>query len=280
VLPPYPILSRLSRPHYAAQLPERRLRVLADGGDATKACLRHLPNNVDVIPRLLVTGNLYELPTPPRPSKRGRRPSKGTWIGSPNTLARKRLGWHDHPAEAGANVQAWQGRWHAVLPGRLLRVVVVKRPATTRTKKSGQRKPRPRVEAFFTTALSITPAAILGDYRDRGAVEIPSRDRYGFDGLGQDQCRKVARIVGANTLRLLLTAARTLWCVEQANQHGGIELCRYRPWYRKKVAPSQLDIVWACREALHADGIFPLPRFSPDMAKNHYESENALLKAA
>jgi hypothetical protein len=264
----------------ADQLPGRAIRVLVDGGYGTKECLRDLPKTVDGISRLLVTGKLYELPKAPRPSRRGRRPSKGKLIGSPQTLARKRLGWQDHPTEAGAKVQAWQGLWHSVLPGRRLRVVVVKRPATKRTQKTAQRKPRPRVEAFFTTDLSLTPEAILEYYRDRWAVEITIRDSYGFDGLGQDQCRKVARIVGANTLRLAMAAARTLWFVEQAAQRHGIELCRYRPWYRKKVAPSQLDIIWACREALQRDGICPIPRFSSELAKNHREPENALLKAA
>jgi hypothetical protein len=264
----------------AKQLPERRLRVLADGGYATKAFLRDLPKNVDVISRLLVTGNLYELPKPPKPSTRGRRPSKGTLIGSPTTLARKRLGWQDHPTEAGAQIQTWQGLWHAVLPGRLLRVVVVRRKATKRTQKPGQRKPPPRVEAFFTTDPSLTPEDILQNYRERWAVEITIRDSYGFDGLGHDQCRKVERIIGANTLRLVMAAARTLWFVEKTSQSHGMELRRYRPWYRKKVAPSQLDIVWACREALYEDGIYPVPRFSPDLAINHREPEIPMPKAA
>jgi hypothetical protein len=55
----------------ADQLSGRAMRVLADGGDATKEFLRGLPNHVDVVSRLLVTGNLYEIPKPPRPSKRG-----------------------------------------------------------------------------------------------------------------------------------------------------------------------------------------------------------------
>ena len=149
-----------------------------------------------------------------------------------------------------------------------------------RARKPGQRKPRPPVEAFFTTDLSLSLAAILVQYRDRWAVEITLRDSYAFDGVGQDQCRKVARIVGANTLRLVLAAARTLWFLERTDRTGGLALGRYRPWYRQKVAPSQLDIVWACREALHDEGVFPIPRFSPDLAENPQEPENTLPFAA
>jgi hypothetical protein len=59
-----------------------------------------------------------------------------------------------------------------------------------------------------------------------------------------------------------------------------LDLQLYRPWYRKKCAPSQLDIVWACREALHEAGVFAIPRFALDLAEIPQESENTLLLAA
>jgi len=49
----------------AAQLPERQLRVLGDGGYATKESLRRLPATVNVVSRLLLTGKLYERPPQP-----------------------------------------------------------------------------------------------------------------------------------------------------------------------------------------------------------------------
>jgi hypothetical protein len=264
----------------ATELPGRRIRVLADGGYATKEILRGLPPSVDVVSRMLITGKLYELPHLSPGSRRGRPPTKGKLLGSPKTLARKRTGWQPHPSEAGAQVQAWEGLWHAVLPERRVRIVVVRRQALKQTKKSGQRKPPPPLEAFFTTDLSLSMAAILKQYRDRWAVEITIRDSNAFDGLGHDQCRKVERIVGANTLRLVMAAARTLWFVERASQAEGLELCRYRPWYRQKCAPSQLDLVWVCREALHEAGVFPIPRFIPDLAENPEGPEHVVPLAA
>ena len=280
---PYRSRSALAREivdFVATELPERPIRVLGDGGYATKEYLRDLPAPVHVVSRMLITGKLYELPPKPVGPGRGRPPKKGPLIGSPKTLARKRQGWQPHPTEAGATVQAWDGLWHEVLPGRLIRVVVVRRPATKRARKPGQRKPPPPVEAFFTTDLSLSLETILEQYRDRWAVEITIRDSYAFDGLGQDQCRKVERIVGANTLRLCLAAARTLWFLERADRTGGLDLGRYRPWYRQKCAPSQLDIVWTCREALHDDGVFPIPRFDPGSAENREEPENPVPLAA
>ena len=280
---PYRSRSALAREivdFVAAQLPERRIRVLGDGGYATKECLRKLPATTHVVSRLLLTGKLYALPPPPAGPRRGCPPKKGPLLGSPKTLAHKRPGWQPHPTEAGALVQAWEGLWHSVLPGRPVRVVVVRRPATKRARKPGQRKPPPPLEAFFTTDLALSLAAILQQYRERWAVEITIRDSNTFAGFGHEQCRKVERVVGANTLRLVLAAARTLWFVEQASRADTLDLQRYRPWYRQKCAPSQLDVVWACREALDEAGVFPIPRFTPDLAEIHKEPENALPLAA
>lgn len=217
---------------------------------------------------------------PPAGPRRGCPPKQGPLLGAPTTVARKRHGWQPHPPEAGALIQTWEGLWPAVLPGRPVRVVVVRRPAPTRARKPGQRKPRPPGAAFFTTDLTLSPAEILQYYRERWAIEITLRDSNTFAGFGQDQCRKVTRVVGANTLRLVLAAARPLWFVEQSSRTATLDLQRYRPWYRQKCAPSQLDVVWACREALHEAGVFPIPRFAPALAEIHQEPENTLLLAA
>jgi DDE superfamily endonuclease len=280
---PYQTRSALAREivdFVAAQLPTRRIRVLGDGGYATKDTLQQLPATVDVVSRMLITGKLYAPPPPRTAPCRGCPPKKGAVLGAPKTLARKRSGWQPHPTEAGALVQAWTGLWHPVLPGRLLRVVVVRRSGRLRARTPGRRKPLPPVEAFFTTDLTLSLTAILAQYRERWAIEITLRDGNAFAGFGQDQCRRRERVVGANTLRLVLAAARTLWFVEQTCRTANLDLIRYRPWYRHKVAPSQLDLVWACREALQEAGVFPIPRFAPGLAKIPQEPEIALPLAA
>lgn len=279
---PYHSRSALAREivdFVAAQLPTRHVRGLGDGGYATKDYLQQLPATVHGVGRMLITGKLYA-PPPPRGPRGGCPPKKGPLLGSPKTLARKRSGWQPHPTEAGARVQAWTGLWQTVLPGRLIRVVVVRRPTPLRPRSPKRRKPRPPVEAFFTTDLTLSVEASLAQYRDRWAVEITLRDSNAFAGFGQDQCRKYERVVGANTLRLLLAAARTLWFVEQTSHAGPLDLQRSRPWSRHKCAPSQLDIVWACREALQAAGVFPIPRFTPAPALNQDTPEIALPLAA
>ena len=280
---PYRSRSQLARDildFMAEQLPGRAIRSLADGGYATKDYVRQVPNTVHLVGRFPISAKLYALPPTPTSKRRGAPRKKGDLIGSPKTLAQTAEGWSAHPSEEGAEIQAWCGLWHSVLPGRLIRVVVVRREVKRDPKRPGHRKPLPAIEAFFTTDLSLSAQDILHEYGDRWAVEIAIRDANAFDGLGQDQCRKRQRIIGANTFRLVMAAARTLWFIDQVQHGTALNLCRYRPWYRQKAAPSQLDVVWACREALHEAGIFPIPRFTPDLAENHEASEYALPLAA
>jgi hypothetical protein len=280
---PYRSRSQLARDildFVAEQLPGRQLRSLADGGYATKDYARDLPDAAHAVGRFPISAKLYEVPPKPIEKRRGAPRKKGDLIGSPKTLAQSAEGWSPHPSEVGAEVQAWDGIWHSVLPGRLIRVVVLRRDATRCTKKPGQRKPPPPLEAFYTTDLALSTADILSEYGERWAVEIEIRDANAFDGLGQDQCRKRQRIMGANTFRLAMAAARTLWFIVQTERSADLNLCRYRPWYRHKVAPSQLDVVWACREALHEAGIVPIPRFTPDLTENQQAADRTLRIAA
>jgi DDE superfamily endonuclease len=280
---PYRSRSQLARDildFIAQQVPGRPIRSLADGGYATKDYVRQLPKATHVVGRLPISAQLYTLPPTPTPKRRGAPRKKGDLIGSPKTLAQTATGWSPHPSEAGAEIQAWTGLWHAVLPGRLVRVVVLRRAGKPTPTQPGQRKPPPAIEAFFTTDLTLSAHDILHEYDDRWAVEIAIRDTNAFNGLGREQCRKRQRIVGANTFRLVMAAARTLWFIDHVERGTTFNLCYYRPWYRQKVAPSQLDVVWACREALHEAGIFPIPRFTPALAENHEEPEQALPLAA
>ena len=276
---PYRSRSQLARgilDFLAEQVPGRPIRSLADGGYATKDYARRLPATAHLVGRFPISAKLYTLPSMPTTQRRGAPRKKGDLIGAPKTLVQTSQGWLPYPREAGVEIHAWCGLWHSVLPGRLVRVVVLRRDRQGATKRPGQRKLPPAVEAFFTTDLTLSTQAILTEYRDRWAVEIAIRDANAFEGLGQDQCRKRQRIIGANTFRLVMAAARTLWFLDRIERGMPCNLCSYRPWYRQKVAPNQLDVGWACREALHGAGIFPIPRFTPALAENHQEPEHAL----
>jgi len=278
---PYRSRSALARrivDHVAATLPTRAIRVATDGGYATQAFLRALPTNVAVVGRFLLTAKLYQPPPTRVKGQRGAPRKKGDVIGSPQTLATPSAAWQPHPQEAGAFIQSWVGIWHSVLPGRLLRVVVVWRPHLAGPQKPHGRKAFGRLkplEAFFSTDVSLSPHAILETYADRWAMEIDIRDGHAYYGVAQDQCRKFEHILGANTFRFLMAAARTLWFIVSSEQHADVSLQRFRPWYRHKVAPSQFDVAWACREGLQEAGIFPIPRFFTAVAENQQEIDKS-----
>ena len=132
----------------AEQLPGRPIRSLADGGYATKDYVRQLPEAAQVVGRLPISAKLYTLPPPPPQKRRGAPRKKGDLIGSPKTLAQTSTGWAPHPSEEGAEIQAWVGLWHAVLPGRLMRVVVVRRETKRSITQPGPRKPPPPSRPF------------------------------------------------------------------------------------------------------------------------------------
>ena len=120
--------------------------------------------------------------------------------------------------------------------------MVVRRAAKRAATRRGQRKPPPPVEDLFTTDLTLSPQDILAESSKRWAVGVGIRDANAFDGIGQDQCRKRQRVIGANTLRFVLASLRTLWFIAQVDRGTQIPLCRSRVWYRQKVA--QVDSTW------------------------------------
>ena len=153
---PYRSRSQLARDildFLATQVPGRPIRSLADGGYATKDYLRQLPEAARAVGRFPISAKLYELPPTPTPKRRGAPRTKGDLIGSPKTLAQTATGWAPHPSEAGADIQDWCGLWHPVLPGRLLRVVVVRREATRATLRRGQSPPPSHRSLFHHRSL-------------------------------------------------------------------------------------------------------------------------------
>ena len=243
----------------AKTLPHRRILVSADGGYATKDFLRNLPDNIDVVSRFPIDSKLLALPSKTPKAGCGPKPKKGALIGSPKTLKRKRKGWKAHPSEERTLVNDWLGIWHSVLPGIIIRIVVVKR---TNLKPSSLQKP---LEAFFTTDLALGVKEILQEYHCRWDVEIAIRDANAYFGLAKDQCRKYERIIGVNHFRMLMAACRVLWWIEQIDGAKHLKLKRNRTWYLQKEKPSQLDVQMAFQEAMQWEGIIPTPSFLQDM---------------
>ena len=272
-----PIVARV-----AVALPTRPSHVATAGGDATQPCWRALPAPVAVMGRLFLTAKRSPPPPPRRPGQRGAPRKKGEVIGSPKTWATPSAAWHPHPQAAGALLQSWVGLWHRVFPGQLLRVVVVWRPHLAASPRPegptacGRLKPW---KAFCSPEVPAAPHTLVETSADRWAMDIALRDSHADDGVAPDQCRTFAPILGAHTLRVLMAAARTLWCMLTSEPPPALSL-RWRPWDRHKGAPSQGDVMWACRESLQEEGIFPIPRFCTTVAENQPEIDTSAPMAA
>jgi len=137
----------------AQQVPDRPIRRLADGGYATKGSVRRLPKAPQIVGRLPISATLSAFPPPPLPRRRGAPRNKGALLGSPKTLAQTATGWVPHPSAAGAESQAWGGLGHPVWPGRLLRIVGVRREATRAPARRGPRTP-PQSSKPFSPPIS------------------------------------------------------------------------------------------------------------------------------
>lgn len=216
--------------------------------------------------------------------------------------------WRSHPTEEGAWIRRVQGIWDSVLSEVMLEAVVVYRPDV------GSNSSKNELEAFFTTLPAGTgllkPAGsnavpdadasqskegagssretgaqkgfserILQAYGGRWAVEILIRTAKQRFGLGKDQCRRWQRIEGANAFRLFMAGAQNLFFAEQAAQNGREDLTRWRPWYRQKKAPSQQDVLWACRERLLRQGIIPTVGFEQGIGEVPRKEGEALARA-
>jgi hypothetical protein len=243
--------------------PEQCIRTVQDGNYATQYFLQDLPENVGVVGRLPKNAALYERPGPQPKDKPGPDPEKGDKIGSPEELAESGPEWQEHPTEEEAQVWSFEAIWQSVLPGEVLRGVILRRP---NLKDADSAKKRKRyLEVFFTTDLRLGPEQILREYRGRWSVEILIREAKESFGLGKDQCRNTRKISGINNFRLLIGAAEVLYTAEtqeaekqkDSAQELPNEFDRLRPWYEDPGVPNLFDVHWGIREELAEAGITP-----------------------
>lgn len=137
--------------------PERQVLSVQDGNYATQYFLQGLPENTGVVGRMPKNGALYERPDPKPEGKPGPQPEKGEKMGSPealvenglveNGLVENGLEWTNHPTEEDAEIYSFEAIWQGVLPGEVLRVVILRRPHLAEA--SSAKKQRRYLEVFF-----------------------------------------------------------------------------------------------------------------------------------
>lgn len=217
----------------------------------------HMPKN----------GSLYGGGVPQPEDKPGPDPEKGHEIGSPKEVAESDTEWPIHPTEEGADVYSFEAIWQSVLPGEVLRGVIVRRPHPKDAPSA--KKQKRHLEVFFTTTLRLVSEQILREYQGCWSIEILIREAIeGFE-LGQDRCHDTRKLSGINDVRLLIGAAEVLYTAEnEAGGHGADtqrptadetaeDIAPLRPWSEDPGSPNRFDFHGSIREELAGAGVTP-----------------------
>ncbi len=243
----------------AAQLPERRFILCADGA---YACLAgaDLPRTT-VVSRMRRDAALFG-PKPPPTGRRGRPRQRGERLPTPAQMAAglRRRQFRSVTLE-------WRGRsetrlvwardvlWYGVCPNAMVRLVVVRDPTGVQPD-----------DFFFTTDLAMAPAEVVSIYAGRWAIEVTYRDVKQLVGGQQPQTWKGEGPERAAHLSFWLHGAVWLWYLADT---GTAPRINSQPWYPTKRVPSFADAIAELRRVLWRERISPNsePRpLNPQMA--------------
>ena len=249
----------------ASWLQERSFLLHVDGGYASGALMKSLPENVHVIGRLRYDAALYGRPPRRRGRKgRGRPRQRGRRLATPLArVTRRPDDWTlvELPNGKRYEVQSHAALWWKVFGDRPILVVASRRPAT----KPGDHPGKPQF--FYTTDLSLSPAEVLSGYNDRWSIEClfhEVKERMGFE---DPQCR-TERAVERTTPFLLWTAGIVqYWFLSQSNPG----LIGWRPRWRRNGAagtPSFSDMLAAMRREILTGGFLQRSTSKADVIEN------------
>ncbi len=238
-------------------LPDQLIVIVADSSFAAIELIAAVRRHVCFVTRLRLDANLFEPPPARRPGQRGRTAKKGrklpkltqvltnpatvwTTIIMPEWYGGKRCRLDITSATA-----IW---YHGGLPPLPIRWVLVRDPV-------GIRKP----QAFLSTDLNATPAAILGWYVHRWSMETTFQETR--EHLGVETQRQWSSLAIARTTPALLGlfSLITLWAAEaKAALHP-----RTAAWYVKD-DPTFSDAIATVRRVLWAVPNLSTSRINPE----------------
>ena len=236
------------RPQSAAELarrlaeanPGRAFWLVGDSAYINAATLRDRPGNLQVIGPLHWKAALFERPGPY--GGKGRRPKKGRRLPTPKAMIEDTA---TYPAEILKVAFPKQTRelrvqvirdvlWYRGSKDDPVMVVLVHDVA-------GQW----RDEALVATDPRASAAFVILGYCRRWSVELAFFESKQFLGLHEPRVRSERSVERAHPMAWLVGSLTILWyCLDG---HGGSQVARERPWYKKKVTPTFADMLGALR---------------------------------
>lgn len=257
-------VSRLAQ--ISADMPDRSLLLLIDGGYTNRTMLRGLPANVEAVGRIRKDAQLY-WPAPAVRSPRGRTRRYGELAPTPEQLQKDdRIPWQTVRVFAAGRdhdfrVKTLDGLlWRSAGYTRLLRLVVIAPLAYRPCKNSRVLYRQPAF--LISTDRSLDLATLVQRYVWRWEIEVNHREEKSLLGVGQAQVRgpistdTVPAFIAACYAMLLLAALRL------ARSHRLPDLLPPPRWRRKsRLRPSTQQLINLLRSELWARAL-GLPNFS------------------
>lgn len=236
--------------------PQRRFHLLADGAYASLA--GRLPRTMTFTSRLRKDAALYGPPPTRRSGKVGRPKTKGIRLPTPAARAKApKLSWRRmtvllYGQPVNVQLHAYQAYWYEVCPYAPILIVIVRDP-------SGGKED----EFFFTTDLSLTPAAVVGGYSHRWSQEVLHREAKQQMGIDDPQARLQSAVERQAPVCLMLISLVKLWYFTVGHRDG-IRAQVRDPWYAHKNGIPFTDMVaalrWSSWNLWISRGLGPQPR--------------------
>ena len=228
----------------AEALPKVHWRVVADGQYASRAVVRALPENVNLVSRIRRDAAIYALPKARRRGQRGQPAKKGPRLPTPRQLAtRRKVGWQKITVfKQGRSVERLvlgiTCLWYYVCRDQPIRLVLVRDPA-------GQEAD----DFFFCTSAAVPDAEIVQRYYDRWGVEEAIQEAKQCLGFETTQGWCSRTVNRQAPLAMVLVTLVKAWYARCALQEPAL-LPAPLPWYPHKVQPSLADMLAALRRVL------------------------------
>ena len=228
---------------------QRTIYVVADSLYVGRTMLEQRPERVHVISRLRMDAALWTRPPERRPGQQGRPRRRGERLPPPHAMAATRRCWHHLPLTLygrQVSVQAFSvtALWYVALRDQPVRIAVVRDP-------SGRR----RDEAFFCTDLTASVGFILQSYAHRWTLEVAFRDGKQHLGFEDPQSQTAQAVRRTAPMAFIVYGLVLLWAANRARAGVGVGWID-RPWYRRKSAPSFLDMITAVRSEAWRQRVF------------------------
>jgi hypothetical protein len=223
----------------AGWFPDRQFVVSGDSAYGGKSVLQHLPNNVDLLSRVVPSGVLYAPAPPPLPTDKGRPRKKGMRLGGMAEWAAdasqpwQELVFDQFGLHATLQVKTRQALYYGAGKDRLLTVVLVRDVLGKRPD-----------QMFYCTCLSWDARTLLSHYSARWAIEVTFENAKQLLGLEDAANRLPKAVLRTAPWALLLYSLVVAWYHLEGHQW---ERFPDRPWYRRKKEPSFADMLSTLR---------------------------------